>query len=175
MTETNTYILGVDPGFKGALALYDPIKKICISIKDMPLMMRPNQKRNELDLQTLADFVGIYSRDIKLAAIEKVSAMTYQDKHGEIRGQGAAASFEFGRATGIVQGVVASYALPTILVAPASWKSAMGLSRNKQESLDKAKALFPSHRHYFLRKKDDGRAEALLLCVFVARYLKLYE
>lgn len=168
-------ILAVDPGFKGALALYDPVAKSCVSIKDMPLMMRPNQKRNELDLQSLADFIGIYSKDIYFAVIERVSAMTYKDRHGEIRGQGAAASFEFGRATGIVQGVVASYNIPTILVHPSAWKSAMGLTSNKKESLDLAKRLFPDFRHYFLRMKDDGRAEAILMAVFSAKYSRINQ
>lgn len=167
-------ILGVDPGFKGAVALYDPATRACVGIKDMPLMMRPNQKRNELDLNSLAQYIGLYANDIALAVIERVSAMTYKDRHGEIRGQGAAASFEFGRATGIVQGVVASYNIPTILVHPSSWKTGMGLSSSKQDSLSKATSLFPSHRHYFLRKKDDGRAEAILLAVFAARYARIY-
>jgi len=166
------HILGVDPGFKGALALYDPYNKACVAIKDMPLLNFLNQKRNTLDLFDLAQWIGLYASDVGLALVEKVSAMTYKDRHGEIRGQSASGAFEFGRSTGVVQGIIASFNIPTVLVHPASWKSAMGLTSNKQDSLDKAKTLFPTHRHYFLRKKDDGRAEALLMAVFASKYTR---
>lgn len=161
-------ILGIDPGFKGALAIYDPVKKTAVIIRDMPLYMPKGLRR--IDMSALSAFVGLYASDIDFCVIENVGAMTYVDRHGEVRGQGAAASFEFGRATGIVQGVVASYNIKTILLHPASWKAGMGLSRDKKESLKKAIQLFPEFRSYFVRIKDDGRAEALLMAVFAARY-----
>lgn len=163
------YILGVDPGFKGALGIYDPDTKSCVALRDTPLVSG-NPKRNQIDLFDLVQWIGLYASDLKLALIERVHAMTYVDKHGEVRGQSAAGSFEFGRTTGIVQGVIAAFDIPTVLVSPASWKASMGLTSNKSESLEMARKLFPSHRQYLLRKKDDGRAEALLLCVFAARY-----
>ncbi len=167
-------ILGVDPGFKGALALYNPIQKTCISIKDTPLL--PKQK-NEIDLFQLAQFISIYANEIKFAVIERVSAMTYVDRHGEVRGQGARASFEFGRTVGVMQGMIASYNIPVVLVHPAAWKSAMGLSSDKQQSLTKAAKMFPLYRSYFIRKKDDGRAEAILLAVFASNFTggRLYD
>ncbi len=166
-------ILGVDPGFKGAMALYNPATKTCEGIFDMPLYPSAGRvKKNELDITSLAIWLGLHAPSIDFAVIEKVHAMTYMDARGETRGQGAKSSFEFGRSTGIVQGVIATYHIQTYMVAPAVWKAGMNLSANKQESLDKAIALFPNDRVKFLRKKDDGRAEALLLAVFASKFIR---
>lgn len=160
-------ILGVDPGFKGALALYSIPNQSCVEIRDLPLL--PKQK-NAINMFELSSFIGLYANEIEFACIERVGAMTYVDKFGQVRGQGAVSSFEFGRVTGVVQGMIGSYNIPTVLVHPSSWKSAMGLSSNKEDSLVKARKMFPLFKSYFLRKKDDGRAEAILLAVFGARY-----
>lgn len=167
--ETAKLILGIDPGFSGALAILDLELHQPAAIADMPLSKATG--KNQIDLKGLADFLGPWADQIRFCILENVSAMTYIDKHGEIRGQGAAASFEFGRSMGILQGMLAAFKIPVILSHPSSWKSALGLSSNKKDSLALVNKLFPSYHFYFLRQKDDGRAEALLLAVFASRYI----
>jgi len=171
---TPNLILGIDPGFNGALAIVDPTHDHkLILVKDMPSQPRNHDGRKAIDLHALSLIVGLYAREIDFCVIESVHAMTYKDKvTGQIRGQGAAASFEFGRAMGIVQGVVASFMIKTVLVSPSAWKMAMGLSSNKQDSLDRIAALYPNQTSkFFSRKKDEGRAEAVLLCRYASRYV----
>lgn len=167
MVPKGKFILGVDPGLSGALALYDKVTHETI-IQDMPIHTDPTGKRN-VDLYKLSLFIDSYASDIAFAVIEEVGGMVYTDKCGNRRGQGSVSSFNFGKAAGIVQGIVAASLLPILLVRPNVWKCAMGLSSDKQKSLDKAIDLFPLHAQQFSRKKDDGRAEALLLAVFAAR------
>lgn len=59
------------------------------------------------------------------------------------------------------------------LVRPATWKSALGLSSDMQESLTMARDLFPGATDMLARVRDDGRAEALLLSR--ARLVAVYE
>jgi crossover junction endodeoxyribonuclease RuvC len=52
------------------------------------------------------------------------------------------------------------------LVVPQVWKKAYGIPggrENKDMARQKASMLFPKYAHLWARKKDDGRAEAVLL------------
>jgi crossover junction endodeoxyribonuclease RuvC len=158
--------LGVDPGFTGALAIYSAETKQLI-VQDMPILEIKGRK--QIDLYALHYWIDIFARSIKLAMIEDVGAMVYTNKAGEVRGQGASSSFAFGRAAGSVQGIVAASMIPIILVKPEVWKCSLALSSDKNDSLMKARKVFPTYEEYFLRKKDDGRAEAALLAWMGAR------
>lgn len=174
-SEMGHIILGIDPGLSGAIAFYDLTHHRLQQVTDMPLIPHQTNKkgpeRRVLDAVALATLIDAYSRRTILAVIEDVSAMTYVDKHGETRGQGAASSFKFGKAAGIVHGICAACYIPILPVKPAIWKSLMGLSRDKDLSRSHASKLFPDHAQNWQRKKDDGRAEAALLAYFGAMRL----
>ena len=53
-------------------------------------------------------------------------------------------------------------------VTPAKWKGYFGLSRDKGVSRGLAMQRFPDNASDFGRAKDDGRAEASLLCLYAA-------
>lgn len=89
--------------------------------------------------------------------------MVYVDARGMRRGQGAAASFEFGKSQGVVLGILSALEIKTILVKPAVWKSMLNLSSDKSLSRTRASSIFPRKAGQFARKKDDGNAEAALL------------
>jgi crossover junction endodeoxyribonuclease RuvC len=164
-----TMILGIDPGLQGALALYCYSTNLIFECVDMPITAPPAKK--EVDGYKLSSWVDRHAKYIRLACIEDVGAMTYKDGTGQIRGQGAAASFAFGQGSGIVIGALASYMIPMRFVSPSGWKMAMGLSSSKGLSRERATALFPCQAELFKRAKDDGRAEACLLALFGARGL----
>jgi crossover junction endodeoxyribonuclease RuvC len=161
-------VLGVDPGLSGALAFVE-VGERCklISVQDMPLF--PSPAKREIDVTALASSIDAYSKQTRFAVIEDVHAMTYIDARGERRGQGAAASFAFGKAAGIAHGIIASCMIPSFFVKPSVWKVLMGLSSNKNLSREKASKLFPGSEHHWKRAKDDGRAEAALLAYFGAQ------
>ena len=62
---------------------------------------------------------------------------------------------------GIWIGLLAALQLPYSWVRPQVWKQAMGLGKAKEPSRLRAMQLFP--RADLRRRKDHGRAEALLL------------
>lgn len=108
-------------------------------------------------------FLTPYLGGLKLAVIESVGAMPKQ---------GLSSTFRFGEGYGLVQGILAGLGVTrTIKATPQVWKASMGVTANKDTSLTLAKNLFPTNAHLFARKKDHGRAEALLLAVFGARSL----
>lgn len=57
------------------------------------------------------------------------------------------------------------------LVRPRIWKEALGLSSDKSASLELARSYFSDVAEMLARKKDDGRAEALLLCEYHRRFV----
>ncbi len=148
--------MGVDPGLSGAVAFYDLEKAAVVAVHDMPL--HEVSGKRHIDLYQLAAIIDGHAKDIEFAVIEEVGVMTGKE--------GVVGMFRFGQAAGCVQGIVAAYMIPMFLVKPSVWKSAMGLTRDKDHSRQKASQLFPSSAHLWARKKDDGRAEALLLAVF---------
>jgi len=152
--------IGADPGMSGALALLIPAKVKEVEVEDMPAHEVDGKKR--MDFWRLAAILKAWNAeyDIKGVTIERVSAMP---------GQGVSSCFSFGGAFYALQQAVASEGLPLVLIHPATWKAVYGLRggrENKDMSRAKASQLYPGSAHLWMRKKDDGRAEAVLL----ARY-----
>jgi hypothetical protein len=88
--------------------------------------------------------------------------------------QGVASSFSFGKGFGMWLGIIAAFKLPMELVSPQRWKKEIlvDMGQGKDASRFKAIALFPSIAEQLSRKKDDGRAEALLLAEYGRRLRK---
>ena len=146
-------IAGIDPGLSGAIALLGGAAEV--EIADMPTLEIKGKRI--IDLYALAQLFDLAGKDTRLAVIEDPHAMP---------GQGVSSMFKFGFACGAVQAMVASAFIPMKLVAPGAWKKAMGLGSDKDASRRLASQLMPRHAHLWARKKDDGRAEALLLAIY---------
>lgn len=86
-------------------------------------------------------------------------------------GQGVSSSFKFGMAFGQAVSLAQRFHAPWHLVAPRVWKKAMGLSSDKNESLEMARELWPEAP--LKLKKHVDRAEALLMAEYWRR--KLFE
>jgi hypothetical protein len=78
---------------------------------------------------------------------------------------GVASSFKFGVAFGGAISLAERLRCTWQLVTPQVWKKALGLDSDKQKSLDLARKLWPDAP--LKRKKDNGRAEALLLAYWL--------
>jgi crossover junction endodeoxyribonuclease RuvC len=158
-----TAYLGADPGMGGALALFAPSTHPTVSGRvellavDMPAHVIDGKRR--MDLWKLANILGSWASlyDIRGATVERVHSMP---------SQGVASSFAFGFSAGALQQAVASAGIPLTLVSPGTWKAIYGLRggrENKDMSRQKASQIFPGSAHLWARKKDEGRAEAVLL------------
>lgn len=150
-------VLGIDPGLSGALALVaTDLSKV--DVIDTPV--HAINGKQQMDVHTLARWMDVQSVDVDHAIIEQVGAMP---------GQGVTSCFNFGFGTGILHGVICASFIRLRLVRPAVWKRAMGLPADKDASRQMASRMFPKFAHLFSRKKDDGRAEAVLLAVYAMR------
>lgn len=153
-------ILGIDPGLSGAIAFLDTTTDALV-IMDMPTveMTRNGKNKREVSPALIADMIA--GKGVTQAFMERVSAMP---------GQGVSSMFSFGRSTGVVEGVLAAYEIPTTLVTPQAWMKAMGVRAGKDGSRERAMQLFPQYADRFARKKDDGRSDAALIAKYGASY-----
>ena len=152
--KTRTVIVGIDPGFSGAIAFFDSATRQ-LKIRDLPIKKIMN--RRQIDARAFSQIIKPFIPYIKFAAIEDVHAMP---------GQGVVSTFRFGYNAGILLGVLEAHRIQVLRVNPSSWKSALNLSSNKKDSLKLAIKKFPIYKAYFARMKDDGRAEAALIASY---------
>lgn len=136
-------IAGIDPGMGGAVALlYDDNTAY---IYDMPTFSK------EINAAALADIFREFTpAHVYLEAVNSF-------------GMGRQSAFHFGQGVGAIKAVLATLEIPFSTVSPSRWKTSFNLSKNKSDSRAAATRLFPSLASQFVRKKDDGRAEALLI------------
>lgn len=159
--------IGADPGLSGAVALYVPPPGNNsagglphIEVFDMPT--HEVDGKRQMDMWSLATLMKDWAKgyQVKITLVERVSAMP---------DQGVTSSFNFGFSAGSLQQSIASAGLPMTIISPATWKAVLGLrggKENKDMSRQLASRLFPTHSHLWARKKDDGRAEAVLLAYY---------
>ncbi len=148
------FILGVDPGFTGAIALLS-LETGVLNIVDMPVVTG-TKGRTEIDLPGLLTLTRPTVPGV-LAVLEFVAARP---------GQGAPATFRFGQGYGALQMAMAAHKIPVQYVTPAKWKKHFGLSKDKGASRGLANQRFPHNAEEFRRVKDDGRAEAALIALY---------
>jgi len=151
---TVTRCLGVDPGLKGAVALWDSEMDFLV-VQDMPSVK--TGKNSVISEGLLADMIR--RLDPQQAWVELVHAMPKQ---------GVVSTFNFGLGFGLVRGVITALGVPLHLVHSRVWKGAYGLRRDKRDSRVIAARLFPSFAREFSRVKDDGKAEAALIALYGA-------
>ena len=150
------YTMGIDPGLNGCIVLHNHEDTVFF---DMPTLeiTRNGKKRRQIDLYALARFVDEHAENIEKAFIENPQGMP---------GMSANSTHQLGENVGIAKMAIAANFIPMELVAPATWKKAMGLTKDKDACRLKASQLAPKLSHYFARAKDDGRAESLLLAIW---------
>lgn len=155
--------VGVDPGLRGALAFYYPETQGLITY-DMPIftLARNGKNKSELDVTELAGIVD--------AAIMGRRCHAFVERVGAMPSQGVSSVFAFGKAYGIVLGVLAS--VPRTDVLPQAWKKALGVPADKDGARARASQLLPQHAGQWKLAKFDGRAEAALLALYGSRTLR---
>lgn len=150
-------ILGIDPGVSGALVLCSDGS---LHVHDMPVV--EVRGKRVIDAARLTSIIRSgFPYQPNMVVLEHVQG---------VQGSGATSAFAFGRGFGLVEGVVTALGLPLTLVRPQAWTKALGVSRDKGQHRLAAGQLWPAHAGYFARCKDDGRADAALLCHWYARH-----
>lgn len=158
------FILGIDPGFGGAIAILDAKSGKLVSVYDMPL--KESRDRNEIDLEILYAILAPagYGKT-KLCIIEQVGASP---------GAGVTGMFRFGEGYGILRGMLTSMRIPTMPILPRVWKKSFGLSSDKEESFTAVEQLFSKEVRDTKcpLKKHHGRAEAMILALYGFKYFQ---
>lgn len=156
-------LIGIDPGKYGAAAVFD---HGTITVIDFPLKIvgtktvkGKKQKIYDFDPATL--FQELIPYQGAIAVIEDVSSF----------GMGKQSAFNFGRNVGLWLGVLAALNIEVRKIQPAAWKQDLGLNSDKDLSMTEAARLYPQTARLLTRKKDNDRAEAILL----AHWLKIHQ
>lgn len=149
-------IIGVDCGQTGAIAFYDSGK--VAALIDMPVMARTHGKGQQVDPYTLATLILEHGGQFGGAVLEQVASRPLQSSQS---------GFNFGESVGIIKGVLGALQIPVRFVTPQRWKKAAGLiGKEKDASRALAIQLHPEIADQLTRKKDQGRAEAILVARF---------
>ena len=150
------YIMGIAPGFSGAIAVLDPDLKVD-SVMDMPIIKVG--KKRELDEARLADLFKMWQGKSITVGLEKSQTMP---------NQGIVSSGRYMASYGFLRGLCVGNGIPYHLIQPQSWKKAMmpDMGKEKGASIQKVSQLHPELT--LTRVKDHGIADAVL----IARYLR---
>jgi len=151
-------IIGIDPGFTGAIAyLYQGQ----LVVYDLPIRLIMNKK--QIDEKKFSKFIKQHNpHTVKYAAVEDVWVMP---------NQGIVSSARFMYSAGILIGVLAAHNIKILKTKPNVWKPALGLDRSKKKSLTLARKVFPNNQSDFRLMKHNGRAEAALIAHFAQKSL----
>ena len=154
-------VLGVDPGANGALAVHFGGR--LVDLVDMPTttVKRGSREVREVNAALLG---AVVSRMLPLDA-------AYLEQVGAMPGQGVSSMFAFGRAVGVIEGVLAALEVPVTKVPPQTWQRSMRVRGGKDGARERAMQLYPADASAFARKKDDGRADASLIAAYGANEL----
>jgi crossover junction endodeoxyribonuclease RuvC len=138
-------ILGVDPGLSGAFAL---CRGGAWALLDGPIV------NHEINFPVLCGWLREQKPDH--AFLEFAAARP---------GQGVTSMFRFGCAYGELKALITAFEIPLTILAPTRWKPAVGLLKgsDKEASRLRALQLFADQAAQLARKKDQGRADAMLL------------
>ena len=146
--------VGIDPGLRsGAVGAIDHNGRY-IGCFDIP----SDDKR--INVCALSNMLSnLLDGDDAIFCVELVNPMP---------NQGSVSTGGFMRAAGAIEAVVQLRAQPVFFVPPRVWKRAMKLTSEKADSLTMARLLFadPLAQSSLKRKKDNNRAEALLLAYY---------
>lgn len=155
-------ILGIDPGITGAFCAYDFLEKKIVFCRDMPTQKSPVDGKNHINAKELGLWIDSVAHQTLFAVVEEPNSLP---------NQGVVSTFRFGYACGMVAGTLGALQIDTLFFKPSVWKMQMALSESKELSRQRAIALFPQNLKLFENRKDDGKAEALLLSVFGERFV----
>ena len=155
--------IGIDPGVHGAIALVNDQGGL-VMVYDMPTIQLVVGKSTKARISP--ELLAALLRDHQgaTAVVEQVSAMP---------GQGVSSMFSFGESFGVIKGCLAGVGFSFMTTTPAKWKKDMNINASKDGARAMAIQTWPSWAKTFARVKDDGRAEAALLALWLQQRGKL--
>ena len=153
-------IVGIDPGIAGAICFFS-----CgnvIDVIDMPTMAEGKKNKKQVNGRQIYNEIMLIKNKFKnekmSVIVEQVSAMP---------GQGVTSMFNFGQSFGVIKGICSAMELPIFYVRPAKWKKHFNLiNSEKDASRTKVIEMFPRISNKLSRKKDNNKADAILIAQY---------
>ena len=148
-------IIGIDPGLRGAVAFLKKGK--VINLFEMPIMSEGKKNKRQLNSAQLVNIIkeSVQKNDDTAIVVEQVNAMP---------GQGVTSMFNFGQSFGILKGICSAMNLSVYYVRPAKWKKYFNLiNTEKDASRTRAIEIFPYFSAQLSKKKDNNKADAILI------------
>jgi crossover junction endodeoxyribonuclease RuvC len=151
-------LAAIDPGLGGALAVFDDAGAL-VALADTPTLVLKVARgtRQTFDIPGMCALLGPHVGAGLHVVIEEAQAMP---------GQGVRSMFSTGYGYGLWLGILAALQVPYTPVRSVVWKKACGLGKDKEQARLRAQQLFPAAD--LRRKRDHGRAEALLLAWYAS-------
>ena len=153
-------IIGIDPGISGSICFFEDGK--INDVIEMPTMTEGKKNKKQVNGSQIYNEIlrrinKFQKKDIRVI-VEQVSAMP---------GQGVTSMFNFGQSFGILKGICSAMQLPIYFVRPAKWKKYFNLiNSEKDASRTKAIEMFPRISNKLARKKDNNKADAILIAQY---------
>ncbi|XP_058079027.1 Holliday junction resolvase MOC1, chloroplastic isoform X1 [Magnolia sinica] len=159
------WVVGIDPDVSGALALLkvDGDSGVSAQVFDTPhvKVLIGKRVRKRLDAKSIVELLRSFKAPLGTAAyIEQSNPFPKDGKQGWWSG---------GFGYGLWIGILVASGFSVIPVPSLLWKNRFDLSgscASKDDSRKAASVLFPSLSPLLKRKKDHGRAEALLIAAY---------
>ena len=153
-------IVGIDPGIAGAICFFT--KGNIIDVIDMPTMAEGKKNKKQVNGRQIFNEITIiknkFLKEPMSVIVEQVSAMP---------GQGVTSMFNFGQSFGILKGICSAMHLSVYYVRPAKWKKYFNLiNSEKDASRTRAIEIFPYFSSQLSKKKDNNKADAILIASF---------
>ena len=153
-------IIGIDPGLSGSICFL--IDGKILDVIEMPTMAEGKKNKRQVNgsqvFNEITKRTKEYQKNQVRVVIEQVSAMP---------GQGVTSMFNFGQSFGILKGICSAMHLPVYYVRPAKWKKYFNLiNSEKDASRTRAIEIFPYFSSQLSKKKDNNKADAILIASF---------
>lgn len=161
------YVLGIDPGATGALALYCPQTTQVLALQDMPWfekVLTTGKKSKRINAKRLAIMIN----DVHHKALTDNAELHVHIEDVQAFGkQSAPAAFNFGYTAGLARGICEAHELEVALIRPQRWKNQFGLKASeKDDARQLVLQMFPHLGSMLKRKMDVDRADAILISMY---------
>ena len=149
-------------GKKGYDILKRQFSEKITDVIEMPSMAEGKKNKKQVNssqiFNEISSKIKNYNKSEVKVVIEHVTAMP---------GQGVTSMFNFGQSFGVIKGICSAMQLPMYFVRPAKWKKYFNLIKTEKEaSRTKAIEIFPQISSKLSKKKDNNKADAILIASF---------
>ena len=149
-------IIGIDCGYKtGGVGLVS--RDGWAEVHDLPVY-----DEGGVDVIALTDI---------LYSVDKVKHIYVERQHAMPK-QGVVSTFKIGYAFGQITSNCALSRIPYSIISANTWKRSLGLAKYKDASRRLAQQWYPTLASELKRKKDEHRAEALLIANYGSKQIE---